>query len=595
MGMHWDRAPWENWAADVVIDRPERHCYPTTLDDLVQTVRSAETANPARKVRGCGAHWALSDIAVSPDWFLETRALRATHYYVIPEALSDRARRDLVNQPSGTRQRFTYYHVEAGITIRDLNLRLDRQPLPEADARWARMPTDQLLGDSSTRWALPTMPGSSGQTLAGAISTGSHGGDHGLPPLADVVQVIHLVTAGGTQLWIERSQPVTDPERLARAVPEVIPRYSTELFNAALVSVGRMGVIYAFVLRVVEQFSLEQHITVSTWDAVEAQCRPPFPIFQCTPPGENKSTGASSVFVEVVLLPYAKSDNTRSCYVTHRWKGPDNIRQKRPPAGLFTLICRRRTIRPLLLALLGINILVALVLLLLPGAFAVAAVPGVVALILLVLCIGFGGLSVGDLLAGTCNMCNRLGQAKVIRAVNELVIARFRPTKKIRDVGYEVMDMSWAGLDCYRADSIEVLFDAAFGAHITYIQDELFPALDRAAASGASTAGYISLRFTGRSSALLGMQRWETTCGIEVALLQGINGNLTLHNELQAAAVRHGGTVHWGQHNTLSRSEVALAFPALGRWRAQLSQLGHFGRLGTFDNKFCRDRNLEPG
>jgi FAD/FMN-containing dehydrogenase len=46
---------------------------------------------------------------------------------------------------------------------------------------------------------LETMGGSSGQTLAGAISTGTHGGDIFMGPLADCVLAIHLVGAGGTQ------------------------------------------------------------------------------------------------------------------------------------------------------------------------------------------------------------------------------------------------------------------------------------------------------------------------------------------------------------------------------------------------------------
>ena len=37
------------------------------------------------------------------------------------------------------------------------------------------------------------MGGSSGQTLAGAISTGTHGGDKFIAPLADSVVAIHLI------------------------------------------------------------------------------------------------------------------------------------------------------------------------------------------------------------------------------------------------------------------------------------------------------------------------------------------------------------------------------------------------------------------
>jgi hypothetical protein len=40
----------------------------------------------------------------------------------------------------------------------------------------------------------------------------------------------------------------------------------TELFEAVPVSTGRMGVVYSLVVRVVEQFWLEQQTTASTWE-----------------------------------------------------------------------------------------------------------------------------------------------------------------------------------------------------------------------------------------------------------------------------------------------------------------------------------------
>src|SRR5689334_21353662 len=124
----WDRRPWANWAGDVVIERPERHYYPDCLADVLEIVVDAENQNPPRKVRACGSHWALSDAAVSPDWIVETSALRRTIPDVVPAALSQRARDQLTFHPHGSGHGWAYYHVEAGITIRDLNLRLDAGP-----------------------------------------------------------------------------------------------------------------------------------------------------------------------------------------------------------------------------------------------------------------------------------------------------------------------------------------------------------------------------------------------------------------------------------------------------------------------------------
>ena len=138
------------------------------------------------------------------------------------------------------------YHVEAGITIRDLSLRLDQKDRTTegegATVRAPDMPTVDPRPLAGRRWALPTMGGASGQTLAGAVSTGTHGGDHSLPPMADAVRAIHLVGVDGRQHWIEDDAGITDESHLREALPDVEVHYSSGLFSAALVSVGRLGI-----------------------------------------------------------------------------------------------------------------------------------------------------------------------------------------------------------------------------------------------------------------------------------------------------------------------------------------------------------------
>jgi FAD/FMN-containing dehydrogenase len=86
-----------------------------------------------------------------------------------------------------------YFHVEAGIAIRDLY---------------------QLLDHQKPRLALGSSGGSPGATLAGAISTGTHGGEFSTPLLVDTVRAIHLVGPGGVQWWIEGSSPIANPQAL---------------------------------------------------------------------------------------------------------------------------------------------------------------------------------------------------------------------------------------------------------------------------------------------------------------------------------------------------------------------------------------------
>lgn len=571
---YWDRRPWSNWLGNVVVERPERHYYPTNLENLLDIVRDAQRHDPPRKVRACGSHWALSDVATSPNWFVETSGLRDSLTGVIPAALTAVAREDLARHPPGTGHGRSYYHVQGGVTLSELSERLDAGPGP--------------------RWAMPTLGGAAGQSLAGAIATGTHGGDHQLPPIADHVHAIHLVTSGARQLWIERTEGITDARLLARALPDVTQVRSTELFNTALVAMGRLGIVYALIIEVVEQFSLEQIIVESTWEEQEDQLRVPFPIF-CQPrPSATDSTPTLTHFIEVVMPPYAGADGRHTCYITERWIGPDGPRPAPPRKSLFGVICSHATLRPVVLTLIGVDAgLLVLTAILASNAAVLIGVEGAVLIGLAALLPVSRRTTVGDLIAAGCNFANRHGHAGLVRWLGAKVIGQFRPRTRVQDVGYHVMDLGRTTGNCYRGDSVELAFDAVAGAHIAFVRDDLFPTLDRMAASGKALAGYISLRFTRRSAALLAMQRWDTTCSIEVALLKGVEGNAKAFTALQAAAVRHGGTVHWGQRNTLDRDAVARTFPDLARWRRAAGDLlGQDGEV--FENEFCARHGLQP-
>src|SRR5207302_11060616 len=81
------------------------------------------------------------------------------------------------------------FWVEAGITMADLQ---------------------QLLDHQKPRLALRASGGSPGATLAGALSTATHGAEFTWPLLVECVRAVHLVGPGGEQWWIEGDVPVAD-------------------------------------------------------------------------------------------------------------------------------------------------------------------------------------------------------------------------------------------------------------------------------------------------------------------------------------------------------------------------------------------------
>ena len=93
-----DNRPWlrkHDGDNPAVPPGPELRCYPTSLDELMQVVASAETGDPrkTKEVRASGSHWALSKAAVTSRLAAETQApenvaerLNKTLYDVVPDS-----------------------------------------------------------------------------------------------------------------------------------------------------------------------------------------------------------------------------------------------------------------------------------------------------------------------------------------------------------------------------------------------------------------------------------------------------------------------------------------------------------------------------
>lgn len=153
-----------------------------------------------------------------------------------------------------------YFHVEAGITIEELGPLLDAQ---------------------SPRLVLAASGGNPGATIAGSISTGTHGAEFNEQLLVDRVKAIHLVGPGGLQWWIEGDDPIADPEALMMRYPclareriisgtaKVLGATPQDWLNAIVVSMGSIGVIYSVVLEVAEVTAatggMREVVSQTTW------------------------------------------------------------------------------------------------------------------------------------------------------------------------------------------------------------------------------------------------------------------------------------------------------------------------------------------
>ncbi len=132
------------------------------------------------------------------------------------------------------------FRVGSGVLLRELNARL-----------W------------EAGWALPVIGGYDGQTMGGAISTGTHGTVLGQGTMAAAVRSLDLVLADGEPLRVEPVPGITDPALLGHEEPGLRLVQDDDLFRAAIVNLGAFGVIHALVLEAVPRFYLEERTTES--------------------------------------------------------------------------------------------------------------------------------------------------------------------------------------------------------------------------------------------------------------------------------------------------------------------------------------------
>jgi L-gulono-1,4-lactone dehydrogenase len=177
-------------------------------------------------VRAVGADHAWSDVALTDGYLFE------------PEALNRISRLDDGSLKHEARGR-KLVRVEGGTHLHALNDALDRMGL-----------------------ALPNMGGYDAQTIAGVVSTSTHGSGLRFGPFPELMHSIDLVVSAGEALRVEPANSPTDPARFTERDLRLVQDDHT--FAAAVCSMGTMGLIHSLVLEVREKFWLNEVRTLST-------------------------------------------------------------------------------------------------------------------------------------------------------------------------------------------------------------------------------------------------------------------------------------------------------------------------------------------
>ena len=620
-----------NWSGEIDV-HPTSIFQPDSIDQLVAIVKAAETAN--QSVHAVGSGWSFNDNFSTPGFSIGSgsepgllvrtdslnRILSNTMGAVSQANPVDPSAQDPVfTALTGAARGRKLVHVEAGIKVHILHDTLEAMSIVNG--------VQQPHG-----FALHTLGGSGGQSLAGAISTSTHGGDVSIPPLPDMVQGIHLVAPGGFEFFIQRGgvAAIVNTNALAQTMPCVAGRIisDNDVFNAVLVSMGRMGIIYSMVVEVESQFILEEVRVAANWNTVSSSVQ----LTADAPSGTISDLRANNRFVQVVILPYPGSSG-HDCFVSTRNVKPAGTTLSPGSGGFdpFSFACRLQPLEKSAV-ILGIIVAAGLAAIAAAGAAAAAAVV-VAAIAAAVSWVPFVGavadaaaataaaaaaaaavaaaaaaaattvalapllvpsITIGDYIAAVTNVMTQYGLVDLAtQTVNGLLSSELGP-HDISDLSFKIMDTYDYQANCYKARSLEVAFDADDVKYLQFI-NTVFALIDNFKNQNILYGGYISLRFCGRSDALLAIERWTHTVCIEMSSLSGLSSETQVLNAFEAAAVELGAAIHWGQLNNRTRPDIEAVFAdKITAWRQALVRISAAGKSSTFDNDFCAQRGLEP-
>lgn len=242
---------WQNWHQNFTQPIHELldlwNAKPAVSDFTVyrETTRGLQrlvgrAGQEGRSLRALGGSWSFSPVAATDGIVLNTRPLNYRFQFALQGTVDPQYGRDPSN----------LFLAQCGNSLAELNEYL-----------------------RSLRKALKTSGASNGQTIAGALSTGTHGSAFGVGGVQEYVVGLHLIVGPNRHVWLERaSDPVIAP---------AIPRWlgadlvrNDDLFNAALVSMGSFGIIHGVLFEAEPLYYLQVYrswrpLDEALWHAME--------------------------------------------------------------------------------------------------------------------------------------------------------------------------------------------------------------------------------------------------------------------------------------------------------------------------------------
>lgn len=191
------------------------------LNNIKTVLRDAITNGKPVKVFGGG--WSLSDIQKTTGYLINANALNM----IEPGLPATQVEPGIPGN--------LYCLAQCGASVMEINTQLQQSNL-----------------------ALSTSGASDGQSIVGAISTGTHGSSFTFGSMQDFVEGLHIVVSDTLHYWVEGNTRIVSDVFVNNFAPGATRINNDAVFQAALVSFGSFGVIYAVLIKAEPIYALKR-------------------------------------------------------------------------------------------------------------------------------------------------------------------------------------------------------------------------------------------------------------------------------------------------------------------------------------------------
>lgn len=172
-----------------------------------------------KHLRVLGGEWSWSKIAATDGILLNTKPLNLS-FTISQNNIS----------PKYAKSHDDLYFAQCGVSVKELSDRLRNR-----------------------NRSLKTTGASNGQTIVGAMSTGTHGAAIDIGAVPDFVVGLHIIVSPSRHVWLERKTYAVVSDAFVKNINAVLIQ-DDGLFNAALVSFGSFGFIHGVMIETVPLF-----------------------------------------------------------------------------------------------------------------------------------------------------------------------------------------------------------------------------------------------------------------------------------------------------------------------------------------------------